>query len=113
MHGLLSAIVARTRPSILWPAIFPALSAPFAGNLDADGCYLSSEQLRTRWLELLAGTAPADTIMYCGSGVSAVHNLIALEHAGLGSGKLYVGSWSEWIMDPARPVATGSDLWGR
>ena len=104
----LTAFVGKTRPSTRLAGHIPgAVSAPYAGNVDADGFYLSPDQLRARWLPLLAGAAAEDVVMYCGSGVSAVQNLIALEQAGLGSGRLYVGSWSEWIADPARPVATG------
>lgn len=86
-----------------------ALSAPYVDNLGADGRFLPPEVLRARWQPLLAGRPAGDAIVYCGSGVSAVHNLIALEVAGLGSGRLYVGSWSEWIADPRRPLATGAD----
>ena len=84
-----------------------AISAPYAGNLDAGGCFLPARQLRARWETLLGETPAEEAVMYCGSGVSAVHNLIALEHAGLGTARLYVGSWSDWITDPARPIATG------
>jgi thiosulfate/3-mercaptopyruvate sulfurtransferase len=85
-----------------------AVNAPYALNLDADGRFLAASELRERY-EALLGDAPAqEAIFYCGSGVSAAHDLLALEIAGLGMGRLYVGSWSEWIADPARPVATGS-----
>ena len=82
-----------------------ASSMPFAGNLGADGRFLSPAQLRARWSEKL--TDSGNAIMMCGSGVSACHNLLALEHAGLRGAKLYAGSWSEWIRDPKRPVALG------
>jgi len=85
-----------------------AVNAPYALNLDADGRFLSAGELRERY-ETLLGDAPAEeAIFYCGSGVSAVHDLIAAEVAGLGLPRLYVGSWSEWIADPARPVASGA-----
>ena len=84
-----------------------AISAPYTANLDADGRFLSSSELRERYETLLDDTPASDAIFYCGSGASAVHDLIALEVAGLGLGRLYAGSWSEWITDPARPVATG------
>jgi thiosulfate/3-mercaptopyruvate sulfurtransferase len=82
-----------------------AASAPWLGNLDA-GRFLSPARLRDRFAAfgIDEGT---DVIAYCGSGVSACANLLALEHAGLGRGRLYVASWSGWAADPARPVATG------
>lgn len=86
-----------------------AISAPFAGNLGTDGRFLPPETLRARWTHLLGDVAVEDTVMYCGSGVTAVHNLIALEHAGLGAGRLYAGSWSEWITDPERAIAVGRE----
>ena len=81
-----------------------ARSAPFAGNLDADGCFLPPDALRARFEALLKGTPPERTICYCGSGVTAAHNVLALTRAGLGEACLYPGSWSHWITDPARPV---------
>ena len=84
-----------------------ARSVPFPGNLDESGCFLSPEQLLKRYQKLVAKIPLEQTIVYCGSGVTAAHNLLALAHAGLGAAKCYVGSWSEWITDPNRPVATG------
>ncbi len=81
-----------------------AISAPFANNLDADGCFLPPEALRARFEALLGDATPERTICYCGSGVTAAHNLLALAHAGLGEARLYPGSWSHWITDPERPV---------
>jgi thiosulfate/3-mercaptopyruvate sulfurtransferase len=84
-----------------------AVNHPFAANLSADGRFLPPAELKRRWLERLAGAAPSDAIAMCGSGVTACHNLLALELAGLHGAKLYAGSWSEWIRDPQRPVARG------
>lgn len=86
-----------------------ACSAPFAGNLDAAGRMLPPEQLRARYAALLGNAPAAEAIFYCGSGVSAAHDLLALEHAGLGLARIYAGSWSDWITDPSRPVATGNE----
>ena len=73
-------------------------------NLDAEGSFRSPEELRAH-LRATLGDQPADRIVcYCGSGVTACHNLLALEHAGLTGARLYAGSWSEWSSDPARPV---------
>jgi thiosulfate/3-mercaptopyruvate sulfurtransferase len=80
----------------------------FKANLAADGTMLPPEVLRETFTELLAGRAPADAVMYCGSGVSACHNLLAMEHAGLSGSPLYTGSWSEWSSDPSRPIETGA-----
>ena len=84
-----------------------ARSLPFPGNLGADGKFLPAAQLRQRWQTML-GSLPASSIVaMCGSGVTACHNLLALEHAGLRGARLYAGSWSEWIRDPSRPTAIG------
>lgn len=84
-----------------------ARCAPFTDNLGADGRFLPPEQLRQRFENLLAGRNPEQLVAYCGSGVTACHNLFALSLAGLPLAPLYAGSWSEWITDPARPVARG------
>jgi thiosulfate/3-mercaptopyruvate sulfurtransferase len=84
-----------------------AVNLPFEDNLDLDGTFLGPDELRSQYLELLAGKSPSGVIHMCGSGVTACHNLLAMELAGLAGGKLYVGSWSEWITDPSRPIATG------
>jgi thiosulfate/3-mercaptopyruvate sulfurtransferase len=82
-----------------------ARCVPFTENLNATGRYLSPEQLRSRFDQKLAGR-PANTLVaYCGSGVTACHNLFALCLAGYPMAKLYPGSWSEWITDPSRPIA--------
>ena len=85
-----------------------AINAPFTANLGGAGRFLPADELRRRWLRILGGNAPPKLIAMCGSGVTACHNLLALEVAGLPGASLYSGSWSEWIRDPARPVATGS-----
>jgi thiosulfate/3-mercaptopyruvate sulfurtransferase len=84
-----------------------AVSGPYQDNLGEDGRFLSANQLRARFEQLLAGVAPDHAVFYCGSGVSAANNVLALAHAGLGNARLYPGSWSEWIVDARRPVATG------
>lgn len=84
-----------------------ALNRPFALNLDANGFFKPAEQLRAEFDALLAGRDPATVVHHCGSGVSAVPNVIAMEIAGLGRAALYAGSWSEWCGDPSRPVAQG------
>ena len=84
-----------------------AVNHPFTGNLGEDGRFLPAGELRRRWLDRLRGTDPADAILMCGSGVTACHNILAMTAAGLPGGKLYAGSWSEWIRDPGRPVARG------
>src|SRR3954470_22976110 len=78
----------------------------FQTNVE-NGVFKTPEQLRESFAKTLAGTPPNRVVCYCGSGVSACHNLLALEHAGLTGAQLYVGSWSEWSSDPGRPVATG------
>jgi len=77
----------------------------FKDNLETDGRFKSADALRAEWTALIAN--PQTAIMQCGSGVTACHNLLALEVAGLPGARLYPGSWSEWSADPARPVATG------
>src|SRR5438105_7731374 len=86
-----------------------ARNHPFAGNLDAHGRFLAAPELRRRWAGTLRERAPQTLIAMCGSGVTACHNLLALEAAGLPGARLYAGSWSEWIRDPARPVARGGE----
>lgn len=84
-----------------------AVNWNFEENLDIDGTYLPPEALRENYQALLKGRAPWQVIHTCGSGVTACHNLLAMEIAGLPGSRLYPGSWSEWIRDPSRPVATG------
>jgi thiosulfate/3-mercaptopyruvate sulfurtransferase len=78
-------------------------------NLDPGGRFKDPAELREEWLDFLDGADVARTVHMCGSGVTACHNLFALELAGLGEGRLYAGSWSEWCADPARPVASGQE----
>jgi len=85
-----------------------AVNRPFAANLDADGRFKPRETLFAEFAELLGGHTPSDMVAMCGSGVTACHHLLAMAHAGLQGAKLYKGSWSGWIADPARPVATGN-----
>lgn len=85
-----------------------AVNRPFTDNVDAAGTFRPPAGLRADF-EAAAGGVPMDhVICYCGSGVTACHNLLALEHAGLPGAKLYAGSWSEWSSDPSRPVERSS-----
>lgn len=81
-----------------------AQCAAFIDNLGNDGRFLAPETLRRRFAELIGARPAEQLVAYCGSGVTACHNLFALCLAGYPLGKLYAGSWSEWITDPARPV---------
>lgn len=81
----------------------------FRWNVREDGTFRPSDELAAELRELLGGVAPGDAVFYCGSGVTACHNLLAMAHAGLDEPRLYGGSWSEWISDPERPVAVGPD----
>lgn len=82
-----------------------AINLPFTGNLGLDNRFLPTETLRQRYVA--AGAADAETVFYCGSGVTACHGIFAMALAGLPSAKLYPGSWSEWITQPDRPIACG------
>jgi len=81
-----------------------ALSAPYPENIDSSGRFLPRASLRERFNSILGEVPPDRAVFYCGSGVTSVHNIIAMLHSGLGEGKLYLGSWSEWITDSSRPV---------
>lgn len=83
-----------------------ALNRPLTDNL-SNGQFKSAETLKQEWEAKLAGKSANEIVHMCGSGVSACHNLLAMEIAGLSGSRLYVGSWSEWIRDPKRPIANG------
>jgi thiosulfate/3-mercaptopyruvate sulfurtransferase len=83
-----------------------ARNHPFAWNM-SEGRLLPAADLAKKLAASLDGVAPERSVMMCGSGVTACHNLLAMEVAGMPGAKLYAGSWSEWIRDPSRPVATG------
>ena len=76
-------------------------------NVKADGQFKRAEELKADFQRVLGNRAPHEVVNYCGSGVAACHNLLAMEVAGLSGGKLYAGSWSEWIADPSRPREKG------
>ncbi len=82
-----------------------AISAPYTANITPDGVMAPVSALTERFDALAPGRRAEDVIVYCGSGVSAILNLLAFAHAGRGIPRLYPGSWSEWITDPSRPVA--------
>jgi thiosulfate/3-mercaptopyruvate sulfurtransferase len=84
-----------------------ASSAPWQGNLGDDGLFLRAGSLRERYEGLGAGSS-SEVVVHCGSGVTACHGLLAMRLAGLPDAKLYEGSWSDWVSDPNRPVATGA-----
>ena len=86
-----------------------ASNLPFTETLTPDGTLLEPERLRDDLTNVLAGRDITDVMAMCGSGVTACHLLLALSAAGLGDGRLYAGSWSEWIRDGHRPIATGLD----
>ena len=85
-----------------------ALNRPFQLNFDNTGLFLSAESLNNQFKKIIGTTAPEEVVHYCGSGVTACHNLLAMEIAGLTGSKLYAGSWSEWIRDKNRGVAKGN-----
>ncbi len=90
-----------------------AINHFWKNNLDENGSFLAPEILAENFIRLFDqnqnGKFSAQTVFYCGSGVTACHNIFAVVHAGLDEPKLYCGSWSEWSSDPARPVATGEE----
>ena len=84
-----------------------ALNLPYENQLADDGRFRPAEEMKAALTAVLGDTPGEDTTFYCGSGVSACVNLLAMAHVGLGNGRLYVGSWSEWSSDPNRPIAVG------
>lgn len=86
-----------------------ARNRPFPANLGPDGAFLEPRSLRREWGGLLGQTDASAVVAMCGSGVTACHHVLALEHAGWPGAILYPGSWSEWIRDPSRPVACGDE----
>jgi thiosulfate/3-mercaptopyruvate sulfurtransferase len=86
-----------------------AINRFWKNNLDDSGLFKDSDQLRMEFDMCIGETDVDKTVFYCGSGITACHNLLAVAHAGLDSPRLYAGSWSDWCSDPGRPVATGED----
>lgn len=84
-----------------------ALNRPLADNLAPGGCFKPAAELRAEYEALLAGHDPAEVVHMCGSGVTACHNLLAMEHAGLAGSRIFAPSWSGWVDDPRHPVARG------
>lgn len=84
-----------------------AVNLPFQNQLDENGRFRTAEEMKAELKPVLGNIAASSATFYCGSGVSACVNLLAMAHVGLGNGRLYVGSWSEWSSDPARPIAIG------
>jgi len=84
-----------------------AVCAPFGENLAPGGCFADRAELARRYRGIVGDTAAENVVVYCGSGVTACHDILAAEHAGLGFFRLYAGSYSEWIADGSRPVNTG------
>jgi thiosulfate/3-mercaptopyruvate sulfurtransferase len=81
-----------------------AVNRFFRSNLDPSGCFKAPDALKHEFAALVGDRTPASIVHQCGSGVTACHNLLAMEHAGLTGSRLYPGSWSEWVSDPSRPV---------
>jgi len=85
-----------------------AIVSPYEDVLNTEGYFLPADQLREHFKQLMGDTIAKNTVIYCGSGVTAVQNIFTIAHAGMGNARLYAGSWSEWITDPSRPIATGA-----
>jgi thiosulfate/3-mercaptopyruvate sulfurtransferase len=86
-----------------------AANRPFSENLEADGRFKPAAALREAFLAVIGAHSPEQVVHMCGSGVTACHNLLAMEHAGLTGSRLYAPSWSGWVSDSSRPVATGNE----
>ncbi|MCX7514787.1 sulfurtransferase [Frateuria hangzhouensis] len=84
-----------------------ARNRPYADNLGSDGRFKPPARLRDEFSAVLGDTSPEKVVHMCGSGVTACHNLLAMEYAGLHGSRLYAPSWSGWLSDPSRPIATG------
>jgi thiosulfate/3-mercaptopyruvate sulfurtransferase len=98
----------RTEPIDRVPGHIPgAANHHYRSNAGDDFTLLPPQQLREQFVRVLGEHTPAEAVMYCGSGVTACHNLLAMTHAGLPGARLYAGSWSEWSSDPARPIEKG------
>lgn len=85
-----------------------ALNRPSSNNLGPDGRFKSAEQLKREWSSLIEGFSPEQVVHQCGSGITACHNIFAMELAGLKGSALYAGSWSEWVAHEGAPVAVGN-----
>lgn len=86
-----------------------SVNRPYTDNMTAEGRFKPAAELRADFAAVMGNRAPTAVVHTCGSGVTACHNLLAMEHAGLSGTRLYAGSWSEWSADPARPIARGDD----
>ena len=82
----------------------------FKDNLNGDGFFRTPVELKQAFQASLGTLPSSESVHYCGSGVSACHNILAQLHAGLGEPRLYCGSWSEWCADPERPIAMGDEM---
>lgn len=85
-----------------------AVNRPFLHNLASDGRFLPADILAGQFHALVGAGQPSEVVHMCGSGVTACHNLLAMEHAGLAGSRIYAGSWSEWVSESSRPVAVGA-----
>jgi thiosulfate/3-mercaptopyruvate sulfurtransferase len=86
-----------------------AINAPYTNNLNEEGKFRTPQELKNYYKPLLGDTPAERVVFYCGSGVTSIHSLLALQLAGMGEAKLYAGSWSEWIASRQRPVALGPE----